>query len=125
MNGTNYKYRLNLPEFLVTNGVYQLKNYWLIGAINGNEELCVAPLLNVTGKGEICFKKEVKIKEEFVNALFCTYFNLEITSGIKNYIELPKPAWLYTTTCQKAIDNFYKNWEKEGKLQLVKMPKID
>jgi hypothetical protein len=127
-NLTNYKYKLNLPEFKVTQPLY-VENLaikrWVIEAIDCEGNLCHAPLLNVGHYGNICIGEGIFTKEEFVNALFCTYFNLDSTSSLGNYVKLPILSFNYHTNLRKIVDKFYKNWEKEGSINLVKMPKND
>jgi hypothetical protein len=117
--GTIKKYRLNLPEFLVKRRVVDGKTRWKITAVCEGK-IYWPPLLNVNEVGNICLGQQITNNKDFVNSLFCTYFNLDCVGSIRHYVNLPDCRdEKYVDICCERIDKFYRDYEKNGTIKFI------
>jgi len=114
------RHKLNLPKFLVKQEFIGMFKRWTIKAVNENGEMCYVPFTNIVDNNIICLGNiEPANEKQFVDAFFNTKFTMTGPYHICHYFKKEDKELVEITT--EIIRDFYKNWEKTGKLQLVKM----
>jgi hypothetical protein len=115
------KYKLKLPELR-----FQIFNDYLNVFIYEKNERCVLPFPNILDYyscvclGDSDFNVIVENDiEKAVNIFFNTSFTLAHIGNLMRYVRIDAGKCSFLDICEK-IDEFYKKWERSGKLELVK-----